>query len=40
MFIIMIRLYSFIIYTVNVLSVLMYIIHFKSLFNVITITFI
>ncbi len=34
MLIIMIRFYSFIIYTVNVSSMPMYIIHFRSLFNV------
>ena len=40
MFIIMIRLCSFIIYTVNVLSVPIYIMHFRPLFNVIVAAFI
>jgi len=38
--IIMIRLYNFIIYTINVSSILIYIMHFRSLFNVTAVTFI
>ncbi len=36
----MIRLYNFIIYIVNVSSILIYIMHFRSLLDVIIITFI